>query len=171
MWPGGQLWKPGPAYPATVAAWPPAPLFRIRIFCSRGSLTPVAAPNASPNVFWPRPPAGFEEVVSYPCFEGCGLGAKCGNRGRRTRLQRRLGRLCRGFGSGSFGSQTVPVWIVFISSARRSGCLQTQSDALGFHIAPRWGWEGVVRRAASSLWTRGPPDRGGLFHAHPQGDC
>ncbi len=45
MWPEGQLWKPGPAYPATVAAWPPAPLFRIRIFCSRGSLTPVAAPN------------------------------------------------------------------------------------------------------------------------------
>jgi hypothetical protein len=28
------------------AAW----LFRIRIFCSRGSLTPVAAPNAFPNV-------------------------------------------------------------------------------------------------------------------------
>ena len=37
---------------------------------------------------------------------------------------------------------------------------QTQSDALGFHRSPRWGWEGVVRRAASSLWTRGPPDRG-----------
>jgi hypothetical protein len=56
MWPEGQLWKPGPAYPATVAALPPAQLFRIRIFCSRGSLTPVAAPNASPNVFlaWGR---------------------------------------------------------------------------------------------------------------------
>ena len=56
MWPGGQLWKPGPAYPATVAAWPPVWLFRIRVFCSRGSLTPVAAPNASPNVFlaWDR---------------------------------------------------------------------------------------------------------------------
>ena len=51
MWPNGQVWKPGPAYPATVAASPPAPLFRIRIFCSRGSLTPVAAPNVSPNVF------------------------------------------------------------------------------------------------------------------------
>ena len=51
MWPEGQVWKPGPTYPATVAAWPPAPLFRIRIFCSRGSLTPVAAPNVSPNVF------------------------------------------------------------------------------------------------------------------------
>ena len=51
MWPEGQLWKPGPTYPATVAALPPAPLFRIGVFCSRGSLTPVAAPNASPNVF------------------------------------------------------------------------------------------------------------------------
>ena len=52
----GQVWKPGPAYPATVAALPPAPRFRIRIFCSRGSLTPVVAPNASPNVFlaWGR---------------------------------------------------------------------------------------------------------------------
>ena len=39
------MWKPGPATPATVAALPPAWLFRIRIFCSRGSLTPVAAPN------------------------------------------------------------------------------------------------------------------------------
>ena len=26
---------------------------------------------------------------------------------------------------------------------------QTQGDALGFHIAPRWGWEGVIPRAAS----------------------
>jgi hypothetical protein len=40
-------------------------------FCSRGSLTPVAAPNASPNdFFWD------ESVYPYPCFEGCGLGAK-----------------------------------------------------------------------------------------------
>ena len=22
---------------------------------------------------------------------------------------------------------------------------QTQGDALGFHMAPRWGWEGVIR--------------------------
>jgi hypothetical protein len=29
---------------------------------------------------------------------------------------------------------------------------QTQGDALGFHMAPRWGWEGVVRHAASPLW-------------------
>ena len=42
------------------------------------------------------------EADSEPCFEGCGLGAKCGNRGRRTRLQWRLCRLRRGFGSGSF---------------------------------------------------------------------
>ena len=27
-------------------------LFRSWIFCSRGSLTPVAAPNVSPNDFW-----------------------------------------------------------------------------------------------------------------------
>ena len=30
----GQVWKPGPAYPATAAALPPAWLFRIRIFCN-----------------------------------------------------------------------------------------------------------------------------------------
>jgi hypothetical protein len=83
MWPEGQLWKPGPAYPATVAALPPAPFFRIRIFCSRGSLTPVAAPNASPNVFWHG--TGCEEADSEPCPEGCGLRASCGNRDQRTR--------------------------------------------------------------------------------------
>ena len=43
--PEGQMWKPGLTYPATVAALPPAPLFRFWIFCSRGSLTPVAALN------------------------------------------------------------------------------------------------------------------------------
>ena len=43
--PEGHLWKPGLTYPATVAALPPAPLFRFWIVCSRGSLTPVAAPN------------------------------------------------------------------------------------------------------------------------------
>ena len=55
MWPEGQVWKPGLSYPATVAARPPVPLFLIRIFCRRGSLTPAAAPNISPNVFlaWP----------------------------------------------------------------------------------------------------------------------
>ena len=37
-----------------VAASPPASLARIRIYCSRGSLTPVAAPNASPNDFLGR---------------------------------------------------------------------------------------------------------------------
>jgi hypothetical protein len=56
MWPEGQVWKPGPAYSVPVAALPPGLLFRIRVFCSRGSLTPVAAPNASPNDFlaWDR---------------------------------------------------------------------------------------------------------------------
>jgi hypothetical protein len=46
---------------------PPAQLFRIRIFCSRGWLTPVAAPNASPNVFlaWgPMRSSGFGAIVS-----------------------------------------------------------------------------------------------------------
>ena len=32
----GQLWKPGPAYPATVAAWPPAWWFRIWIYVGVG---------------------------------------------------------------------------------------------------------------------------------------
>jgi hypothetical protein len=41
--------------------------------------------------------SGCEEAVSHTCLEGCGLRAKCGNRGRRTRLQWRLGRLCRCF--------------------------------------------------------------------------
>ena len=55
-----------------MAALPPAPLFRIRIICSRGSPTPVAAPNASPNVFlaWDRMRrSGFvlaDEDVSAP---------------------------------------------------------------------------------------------------------
>ena len=42
------------------------------------------------------------EADSDPCFEGCGLGAKCGNRGRRTRLQWRRRRLHGSFGSGFF---------------------------------------------------------------------
>ena len=37
-----------PGYSGGVAA---AWLFRVWIFCSRGSLTPVAAPNVSPNDF------------------------------------------------------------------------------------------------------------------------
>ena len=78
------MWKPGPAYPATVAALAPMSLFRLRIFCSRGSLTPVAAPNVSPNdFFWHV--AGCGEADSEPCLEGCGLRASCGNRGQRTR--------------------------------------------------------------------------------------
>jgi hypothetical protein len=95
-------------------------LFRVRIFCSRGSLTPVAAPN----VFLARGPAAEKRfrnrclrdvasrpsvetgtnvpgysgglaacvVVSDPRLDGCGPQAKCGNRGRRTQLQWRLGR-------------------------------------------------------------------------------
>ena len=41
-------------------------------------------------------------VVSSPCFEGCGLGTKCGNRGQRTRLQWRRRRLRSRFGFGFF---------------------------------------------------------------------
>ena len=37
-----------PGYSGGLAA---ASLFRIRIFCRRGSLTPVAAPIVSPNAF------------------------------------------------------------------------------------------------------------------------
>jgi hypothetical protein len=40
-----------------------------------------------------EPWSGSVEADAYPCFEGCGLGATCGNRGQRTRLQRRLSRL------------------------------------------------------------------------------
>ncbi len=45
------------------------PLFWIRLFCSRGSLTPVAAPNVSPNVFFGMRITGFvlaDEDVSAP---------------------------------------------------------------------------------------------------------
>jgi hypothetical protein len=45
---------------------------------------------------------GFVAAVSDLCLEGCGLGAKCGNRGRRTRLQWRPRRLRHRFGSGFF---------------------------------------------------------------------
>ena len=62
MWPEGQVWKPGPAYPATAAALPPAWWFRIRIFCSRGSLTPVGAPNVFLAWGWMRR-SGFGAIV------------------------------------------------------------------------------------------------------------
>jgi hypothetical protein len=51
---------------------------------------------------------------------------------------------------------------------------QTQGDALGFHMAPRWGWEGVVRSrrlpvGAGKAWfvTRRLPV--GLEARHPDG--
>jgi hypothetical protein len=43
---------------------------------------------------------GFESARSYLRFEGCGLWAKCGNRGQRPQLQWRLCRLAGGFGCG-----------------------------------------------------------------------
>ena len=88
-------WGPGeetganvPGYSGGAAAvW----LFRVWIFCSRGSLTPVAAPNVSPNVFLSRGVVfGFEKERSCTAFEGCGLRARCENRGQRTRLKWRL---------------------------------------------------------------------------------
>ena len=54
MWPGGQVWKSGPTYPATVAAWPPVLWFRIRVFCSRGSLTPDFMIGPRPHPSNPR---------------------------------------------------------------------------------------------------------------------
>ena len=35
---------------------------------------------------------GFESARAHLWFEGCGLGAKCGTRGRRPQRQWRLGR-------------------------------------------------------------------------------
>jgi hypothetical protein len=59
-----------------------------------------ASPNVSPNVF-----LGCESVGSNLCLDGCGLGAKCGNRGQRPQLQWRLGRrlvvFMSGYGGGS----------------------------------------------------------------------
>ena len=43
---------------------------------------------------------GYESVDSYLWFEGCGLGAKCENRGQRPQLQWRLCRLVGGFFAG-----------------------------------------------------------------------
>ena len=43
----------------------------------------------------------WHDDFSDPAFEGCGLGAKCGNRGHRPRLQWRRRRLHRRFVSGS----------------------------------------------------------------------
>ena len=96
---------------------------------SLGSLGSVAAPSVFPNVFFERC-SGCVEVVSESCLEGCGLEANYGNRGHRPRLQWRLSRLRRCFGFGFFGSQTVPVWIVFIARARRSDYLLTHKPWL-----------------------------------------
>ena len=43
-----------------------------------------------------REPAANQLFRSY-CLEGCGLSAKCENRGQRPQLQWRLGRLVGGF--------------------------------------------------------------------------
>ena len=51
---------------------------------------------------------GCEEADSDPCFEGCGPKANGGNRGRRTRLQRRLGRLDGAFSYPGIESRSKP---------------------------------------------------------------
>ena len=56
-----------------------------------------ASPNVSPNAF-----LGFESVAANQWIEGCGLGAKCENRGQRPQLQWRLCRVAGGFVSGVF---------------------------------------------------------------------
>ena len=82
---------------------------------------PSAALTASPNVFFWNANHRFRTRRRGRQRSR----ASCGNRGRRTRLQWRLCRLRGCFGFGSFGSQTVPVWIVFIARARRSDYLLT----------------------------------------------
>ncbi len=52
---------------------------------------------------------GFESARSYLWFEGCGLGANCGDRGQRPQLQWRRRRLAGGFLSlGALTSE--PMW-------------------------------------------------------------
>jgi hypothetical protein len=46
--------------------------------------------------FFGGEPAANQLFRSH-CLEGCGLGAKCGNRGQRPQLQWRLCRLIGGF--------------------------------------------------------------------------
>ncbi len=53
---------------------------------------PEGTPHRSPHRTSFEEGTGFVEAVSDLCFEGCGLSATCENRGRRTRLQWRLGR-------------------------------------------------------------------------------
>jgi hypothetical protein len=54
--------------------------------------------------------AGCEEADSEPGLEGCGLRAKCGNRGRRTRLQWRLRRLRCAVPALLFAATRDPRW-------------------------------------------------------------
>ena len=110
MWPEGQVWKPGPTDPATVAAPNASPnvflaggrmrksgfgALVLRDVARRPSVeTGASGPGYSggaqrlyERLFGRRPDA--KKRFRSHCFEGCGLKAKCGNRGQRTRLQRR----------------------------------------------------------------------------------
>jgi hypothetical protein len=79
----------------------PPPETRPRRIHPVGNAAPVAgvadpgrgAQRLSEHLFSRGVGIGFESVRSYPAFEGCGPKAKCGNRGHRSRLQGRLGRL------------------------------------------------------------------------------
>jgi hypothetical protein len=122
-----------PSYSGGVAA---AWWFRIRVFCGRGSLTPVAAPNVSPNDFLAGDRAtGCEEADSDLCFEGCGLGATCESRDQRAQLQRRRGRRVVVSDSGLLWP-----WVAdsgrgaerfserFLAGDRATGCEEADSD-------------------------------------------
>ena len=79
-------------------------------------------------------------------YQGIALGMFCK---KRTKP-------CKGeihavkFEAQVLGQKATLLW----RSYRACKCFtaQTQGDAQGFHIAPRWGWEGVVGRGAFPRW-------------------
>ena len=75
---------------------------------------------------------GCEEADSDPCFEGCGPKANGGNRGRRSRLQRRLGRLDGAFSYPGPESRSKPkknqTWVSPMSGLRKIERLRLSDD-------------------------------------------
>ena len=118
-------------------------------------------------------------VVSDPRLDGCGPQAKCGNRGRRTQLQWRLGRRVvvsdpRSEGSGacanvSFSSVFIsvffsrlsafcfhlvllprPSYAVFLQNTPLLSDAVPRVGTLGWYALPRWGnWDDDVSDHAS----------------------
>ena len=152
MWPGGQVWKPGPPDPATVAAWPPAPSFRIAIFCRRVSLTPVAAPNVSPNVSpnvlcRARYRSASTSIRSQshgltrfrtPCPDGashtspgCQPWEPTRKKESRVLKERRI--------TAELKPRPRPSLCGVPSEHTDSLRFGSQGDALGWHALPRWG--------------------------------